>query len=100
LKHHLLVITEVISSIENDSSSTSKPDHVVSRNKGGNSPTMFNTHKITLNDIIKPEIEDKARQRAARIAQLKQRGVDWKSGRGRFDASKYERLCEDALKEL
>jgi hypothetical protein len=102
LKHHLVTITELISSIQSTQQSPSayKPDPKGRRNKRGNLPARFDSYKTTLPDIIKSEAEEKARQRAVRIAQLKQRGVDWKLGKGRFDGSKYERLCQEALKEL
>jgi hypothetical protein len=102
LKHHLSTITELISLIENTQCFplTRNASHPGRRSKRGNFPTMFDSYKKTLPDILESEAEEKARQRAARIAQLKQRGVDWKLGRGRFDGSKYERLCQEALREL
>lgn len=61
---------------------------------------MFDSYSSALPDITESEQEEKVLRRAARIAQLKQRGVDWKLGRGRFDGSRFERLCQEALREL
>jgi hypothetical protein len=102
LNHHLSAITELILSIQNAqySPSANKPDHTGCRSKRGNRPTMFDSYSSALPDITESEQEEKVLRRAARIAQLKQRGVDWKSGRGRFDGSRFERLCQEALREL
>lgn len=102
LKHHLSTITELISSIQNTHYpySANQPDHTGCRSKQGNLPTTLDSYSSTLPDITESEQEKKVLQRAARIALLKQRGVDWKLGRGRFDGSRYERLCEEALREL
>jgi hypothetical protein len=96
LKHHLSTITELISSTQTTeySPAAKKPDHTGFRSKRSNPPTIF------VGYTYESEQEEKARQREARIAQLKQRGVDWKLGRGRFDGSKYERLCQEVLREL
>jgi hypothetical protein len=102
LTHHLSTTAELILSIENAQhlSPKIKINQSYGTNEKGNLPTMFDSYKYALPDIMESGQEEKARQRKARIAELKQRGVDWKLGRGRFDGSRYERLCQEALKEL
>lgn len=102
LKHHLSTITELILSIQNTqySPSANKPNPTGCSSQRGNLPTIFDGYTSALPDIIESAQEEKARQREARIAQLKQRGMEWKLGRGRFDGSRYERLCQEALREL
>lgn len=104
LKHHLYTITELILSIQTTQypPSADKPNRTRTgcRIKRGNIPTIFDGYTSALPDIIESEQEEKVQQRRARMAQLKQRGVDWKLGKGRFDGSRYERLCQEALREL
>jgi hypothetical protein len=102
LNHHLSHITELIFSIESAQhhSSEINLDRSWSKDKRDNLPTIFDSYTPALLDIIESEQEEKARQRRDRIAQLKQRGMDWKLGRSRFDGSRYERFCQEALREL
>jgi hypothetical protein len=102
LNHHLSNITELILSIESAQYHSSKInlDQSCVKDKGGNLTTIFDDYTPVLPDVTESEQEEKAQQRRARIAQLKQRGIDWKLGRGRFDGSRYKRLCQETLREL
>ncbi len=107
LKHHLSTIAELISSIQSTLPPYAAPTNESEydarrRSKRGTLTTTFDSHRAPLPNVPEPEPEpdERARKRAARIAQLKRRGVEWKLGRGRFDGARYERLCEEALREL
>ena len=88
LNHHLSNITELILSVE----SAERHSSEINLDQSCNLSTIFGDSTPILPDIIESEQEEKAQQRRARIAQLKQRGIDWKLGRGRFDGSKYEQF--------
>lgn len=102
LNRHLSTIAGLISPIESTQCLPTelKSDQADGLNKRDNSSTLFDDHKPALPHISELEREERARRRRIRIAELKQRGIEWKQGKGRFDGSKYEQLCRVALEEL
>jgi hypothetical protein len=103
LTRRLSAIGELIQTIQGTHCCPSKPNSnsLDRRKKQNKVPTVLGGHKkFTLPEIVESEHEEKVQQRYARIAELKRRGCEWRVGRGRFDGSKYEQLCQEALREL